>query len=34
METAIATLEAKFVKTRQVNQGMMDELLTGRIRLV
>ena len=34
MEAAIATLETKLVKARQVNQGMMDELLTGRIRLV
>ena len=30
----IAAIEAKLAKARQVKQGMMQELLTGRIRLV
>ena len=34
MDEEIAGLEAKLTKTRQVKQGMMQELLTGRIRLV
>jgi type I restriction enzyme S subunit len=34
MDAEIAALEAKLVKVRQVKQGMMQELLTGRIRLV
>lgn len=34
MDTAIAALEEKLTKTRQLKQGMMHELLTGRIRLV
>jgi type I restriction enzyme, S subunit len=34
MDSAISTLEAKLTKTRQLKQGMMHELLTGRIRLV
>ncbi len=34
MDAEIAALEAKLTKTRQVKQGMMQELLTGRIRLV
>ena len=34
MDTESATLEAKLAKTRQLKQGMMQELLTGRIRLV
>ncbi|QUY45602.1 restriction endonuclease subunit S [Acaryochloris marina] len=34
MDTEIATLEAKLIKTRQLKQGMMHNLLTGRIRLV
>ena len=34
MDEEIAVLEAKLTKTRQVKQGMMHELLTGRIRLV
>ena len=34
MDTALAALEAKLVKARQLKQGMMQELLTGRIRLV
>lgn len=34
MDAEIAALEAKLSKARQVKQGMMSELLTGRIRLV
>ncbi len=34
MDAEIATLEAKLAKARQLKQGMMQELLTGRIRLV
>jgi type I restriction enzyme S subunit len=34
MDTEIASLEAKLSKARQLKQGMMQELLTGRIRLV
>ena len=34
MDAEIATLEAKLTKARQLKQGMMQELLTGRIRLV
>lgn len=34
IDAEIATLEAKLSKARQVKQGMMRELLTGRIRLV
>jgi type I restriction enzyme, S subunit len=34
MDAEIAALEAKLVKARRVKQGMMQELLTGRIRLV
>ena len=34
MDTEIAALEAKLSKARQLKQGMMRELLTGRIRLV
>lgn len=34
MDAEIATLEAKLAKARSVKQGMMQELLTGRIRLV
>jgi type I restriction enzyme S subunit len=33
-ETEITNLAAKLVKARQLKQGMMQELLTGRIRLV
>ena len=33
MDAEIAALEAKLAKARQVKQGMMQELLTGRIRL-
>ena len=34
METAIATLENRLDKTRDIKQGMMQQLLTGRVRLV
>ena len=34
MDTEIESLEAKLAKAREVKQGMMQELLTGRIRLV
>ncbi|MGD9851203.1 MAG: restriction endonuclease subunit S [Nitrospirales bacterium] len=34
MDAEIAALETKLTKTRQLKQGMMQELLTGRIRLV
>lgn len=34
MDTEIVALEAKLTKARQIKQGMMQELLTGRIRLV
>lgn len=34
MDAEIATLEDKLAKARQIKQGMMQELLTGRIRLV
>jgi len=34
MDAEIQALEAKLAKARQVKQGMMQELLTGRIRLV
>ena len=34
MDVDIAVLEAKLEKVRQIKQGMMAELLTGRIRLV
>jgi type I restriction enzyme S subunit len=34
MDTEIFTLEAKVAKARQIKQGMMQELLSGRIRLV
>ena len=34
MDAEIAGLEAKLDKARQVKQGMMQELLTGRVRLV
>lgn len=33
MDADIATLEAKLAKARAIKQGMMQELLTGRIRL-
>jgi len=34
MDAAIATAETKLIKARQLKQGMMQELLTGRTRLV
>ena len=34
MDTEIAVLEIKLTKARQLKQGMMQELLTGKIRLV
>ncbi|MEO8748716.1 MAG: restriction endonuclease subunit S [Rhodanobacter sp.] len=34
MDTELAELETRLVKTRQLKQGMMQELLTGRIRLL
>ena len=34
MDTELAELEAKLDKARQIKQGMMHDLLTGRIRLV
>lgn len=34
MDADIAALEAKLAKTRAIKQGMLQELLTGRIRLV
>jgi type I restriction enzyme S subunit len=34
IDAEIITLEAKLAKARQLKQGMMQELLTGRIRLV
>jgi type I restriction enzyme S subunit len=34
MDTEIATLEIKLTKARQLKTGMMQELLTGRIRLL
>jgi type I restriction enzyme S subunit len=34
MDAELAALEQRRVKTRALKQGMMQELLTGRIRLV
>ena len=34
MDAEIAALDAKLAKARHIKQGMMEELLTGRIRLV
>jgi type I restriction enzyme S subunit len=34
MDSEIESLETKLNKTRQIKQGMMSELLTGRIRLI
>jgi type I restriction enzyme S subunit len=34
MDTEIESLESKLAKAREIKQGMMHELLTGRIRLV
>jgi type I restriction enzyme S subunit len=33
MDAELAALEAKLAKARSIKQGMMQELLTGRIRL-
>jgi hypothetical protein len=33
IDAEIDAIEAKLAKTRQIKQGMMQELLTGRIRL-
>ncbi len=34
MDAEVAALNARLAKARQIKQGMMQELLTGRIRLV
>jgi len=34
MDAEIAALETKLAKPRQIKQGMMQELLTGHIRLI
>jgi len=34
MDAELAALEAKLAKARQLKQGMMQELLTGKVRLV
>jgi type I restriction enzyme S subunit len=34
MDAEIAALEAKLAKARHIKQGMVQNLLTGRIRLV
>ena len=34
MDNEIEALEQKLDKTRQIKQGMMQQLLTGKIRLV
>ncbi|MBM4329911.1 MAG: hypothetical protein FJ117_01595 [Deltaproteobacteria bacterium] len=34
MDTEIAALEQRLAKTRALKQGMMQELLTGRVRLI
>lgn len=34
MDTELATLQTKLIKARQLKQGMMQDLMTGRIRLV
>jgi len=34
MDTELAALEVKLTKARQIKQGMMQELLTGRTRLI
>ncbi len=34
MDKEIGELEAKLVKYEQVKQGMMQQLLTGKIRLI
>jgi type I restriction enzyme S subunit len=34
MDAESATLETRFANTQTIKQGMMQELLTGRVRLV
>jgi type I restriction enzyme S subunit len=34
MDAEITVLQTKVAKSREIKQGMMQELLTGRIRLV
>ena len=34
MDTEIAALETKLAKYRHIKQGMMQQLLTGKVRLV
>jgi type I restriction enzyme S subunit len=34
MDSEFSVLETKLTKARQIKQGMMQELLTGRTRLV
>jgi type I restriction enzyme S subunit len=34
MDSALSALETKLTKARQIKQGMMQNLLTGKIRLV
>ena len=34
MDTELAALESRLAKARRIKQGMMQELLTGRIRLL
>ena len=34
MDTELAALESRLSKARQIKHGMMQELLTGRIRLI
>ena len=34
MDTELAELQSRLTKARQIKQGMMQELLTGRIRLL
>jgi type I restriction enzyme S subunit len=34
MDTEIESLESKLAKAREIKRGMMQELLTGKIRLI
>lgn len=34
MDTELAALESRLIKYRQIKQGMMHQLLTGKIRLI
>ena len=34
MDADLSTLESRLAKTRAIKQGMMQELLTGRTRLI